>query len=92
MSRWRIKLAVWIAGDPQRFAEVQAANIIVQVRKVALEEAAKLCERVAWNDIYESPEFRAGALSCAEAIRTKQDGTPVFEMYLKEKLPSTGQP
>jgi hypothetical protein len=97
-GRWRIKLACWIAGDPMRFAEAQAADLITAVRKVALEEAAKLCDDRA--KFYEThPEaaekdpleyqgaYAMGAHMCAETIRERKEGSPEFGKWLKGNLP-----
>jgi hypothetical protein len=97
-GRWRIKLACWIAGDPMRLAEVQAADLIKGTRKASLKEAAEICEERA-NFYQTHPEaaskdpleyqgaYSMGAQKCAQLIRESIESSPDFDLWLRENLP-----
>jgi hypothetical protein len=84
---WRIRLAFWIAG-PREIAEAASLEIISESRKLALEEAALICDDAHAYLIHNGVEGRVkDALEYAAAsIRYRAAHKELFKQTLKERV------
>jgi hypothetical protein len=81
---WRIRLAFWIAG-PREIAEAASLEIVSESRRLALEEAALICDDAHAHLIHNDVEGRIkDALEYAAAsIRYRAAYKELFKQTLK---------